>query len=75
MQYMGGGLAGLQGIFYVGTNCIHRRKVIYGLSPDLDSENGEKDLGFINGTQYLLYSHDREHNCFVSNFFLYIYFF
>ncbi|XP_073225704.1 cellulose synthase-like protein B4 isoform X5 [Cicer arietinum] len=36
--YLGAGLAGLQGIFYGGTNCFHRRKVIYGLSPD-DVEN------------------------------------
>ncbi|KAG2397358.1 Cellulose synthase-like protein [Vigna angularis] len=34
MKYMAAGLAGLQGPFYGGTNCFHRRKVIYGLSPD-----------------------------------------
>ena len=34
MQYLAAGLAGLQGPFYAGTNCFHRRKVIYGLSPD-----------------------------------------
>ncbi|GAU41657.1 hypothetical protein TSUD_272410, partial [Trifolium subterraneum] len=39
--YLGAGLAGLQGIFYGGTNCFHRRKVIYGLSPD-DVEKGNK---------------------------------
>ncbi|XP_004506254.1 cellulose synthase-like protein H1 isoform X2 [Cicer arietinum] len=38
LKYLGAGLAGLQGIFYGGTNCFHRRKVIYGLSPD-DVEN------------------------------------
>ncbi|KEH29713.1 putative cellulose synthase (UDP-forming) [Medicago truncatula] len=38
-KYLGAGLAGLQGIFYGGTNCFHRRKVIYGLSPD-DVEKG-----------------------------------
>ncbi|KAL5056417.1 hypothetical protein RYX36_037099 [Vicia faba] len=46
-KYLGAGLAGLQGIFYGGTNCFHRRKVIYSLSPD-DLENGthisEEDL-------------------------------
>ncbi|CAI8583785.1 unnamed protein product [Vicia faba] len=46
-KYIGAGLAGLQGIFYGGTNCFHRRKVIYSLSPD-DLENGthisEEDL-------------------------------
>ncbi|WVY99307.1 hypothetical protein V8G54_025377 [Vigna mungo] len=40
--YLGGGLAGIQGIFYVGTNCLHRRKVIYGLSPDHHIRNGKK---------------------------------
>ncbi|WJX43907.1 hypothetical protein P8452_30951 [Trifolium repens] len=38
-KYLGAGLAGLQGIFYGGTNCFHRRKVIYGLYPD-DVEKG-----------------------------------
>ncbi|KAJ1381429.1 Nucleotide-diphospho-sugar transferase [Sesbania bispinosa] len=33
-KFAGAGLAGLQGPFYGGTNCFHRRKVIYGLSPD-----------------------------------------
>ncbi|KAM3198706.1 hypothetical protein ACQJBY_073710 [Aegilops geniculata] len=28
-----GGLAGLQGIFYLGTGCFHRRKIIYGVAP------------------------------------------
>ncbi|XP_068500231.1 cellulose synthase-like protein H1 isoform X2 [Phaseolus vulgaris] len=47
--YLGGGLAGLQGIFYVGTNCLHRRKVIYGLSPDHHIQNGKKDHDITNG--------------------------
>ncbi|CAJ1979071.1 unnamed protein product [Sphenostylis stenocarpa] len=34
IKYLAAGLAGLQGPFYGGTNCFHRRKVIYGLSPD-----------------------------------------
>ncbi|KAL2331854.1 hypothetical protein Fmac_019435 [Flemingia macrophylla] len=38
--YMGGGVVGLQGIFYSGTNCLSRRKIIYGLSPH---QNGNKD--------------------------------
>ncbi|XP_015580966.1 cellulose synthase-like protein B4 [Ricinus communis] len=33
-EYMGRGIAGLQGPFYGGTGCFHRRKVIYGLCPD-----------------------------------------
>ncbi|GMP53950.1 hypothetical protein CsSME_00019258 [Camellia sinensis var. sinensis] len=32
--YLGHGLVGIQGPFYGGTGCFHRRKVIYGLSPD-----------------------------------------
>ncbi|KAK7375200.1 hypothetical protein VNO78_35893 [Psophocarpus tetragonolobus] len=49
-MYIGGGFAGLQGIIYAGTNCFHRRKVIYGLSPDYDIQNVKKDFGFTNGT-------------------------
>ncbi|XP_057453100.1 cellulose synthase-like protein H1, partial [Lotus japonicus] len=33
-KYLAAGLAGLQGPFYGGTNCFHRRKVLYGLSPN-----------------------------------------
>ncbi|KAK7312700.1 hypothetical protein VNO77_36772 [Canavalia gladiata] len=39
MKHLAAGLAGIQGPFYGGTNCFHRRKVIYGLSPD-DVEKG-----------------------------------
>ncbi|XP_020234230.1 cellulose synthase-like protein H1 [Cajanus cajan] len=46
-KFMVTGLAGLQGPFYGGTNCFHRRKVLYGLSP-YNSEKGnsisEKEL-------------------------------
>ncbi|KAK7404889.1 hypothetical protein VNO78_05930 [Psophocarpus tetragonolobus] len=41
IKYLVAGLTGLQGPFYGGTNCFHRRKVIYGLSP----ENIEKGNG------------------------------
>ncbi|XP_050380552.1 cellulose synthase-like protein H1 isoform X2 [Argentina anserina] len=33
-KYVAQGIAGIQGPFYSGTGCIHRRKVIYGLSPN-----------------------------------------
>ena len=33
-QYVGSGIAGLQGPMYGGTGCFHRRKVIYGLWPE-----------------------------------------
>ncbi|XP_028797142.1 cellulose synthase-like protein H1 isoform X2 [Neltuma alba] len=39
------GLAGLQGPFYCGTNCFHRRKVIYGRYPDnTQLQNQDKKL-------------------------------
>ncbi|XP_058220300.1 cellulose synthase-like protein B4 isoform X2 [Rhododendron vialii] len=50
--YIGRGLAGIQGPFYGGTGCFHRRKVIYGLSPfdeeisgKLSDENLRKTFG------------------------------
>nr|XP_023915035.1 cellulose synthase-like protein H1 [Quercus suber] len=33
-EYLGRGMAGLQGPLYGGTGCFHRRKVIYSLSPN-----------------------------------------
>ncbi|KAI8551968.1 hypothetical protein RHMOL_Rhmol06G0228800 [Rhododendron molle] len=51
-EYLGHGLAGIQGPFYGGTGCFHRRKVIYGLSPfdeeisgKLSDENLRKTFG------------------------------
>ncbi|WOH03204.1 hypothetical protein DCAR_0522600 [Daucus carota subsp. sativus] len=51
-KYMAQGLAGIQGPFYGGTNCFHRRKVIYGLLPfhkatagKLTDEDLEKRFG------------------------------
>ncbi|KAK4255330.1 hypothetical protein QN277_008342 [Acacia crassicarpa] len=42
--YLGGGLAGIQGPFYAGTNAFHRRKVLYGLSPrDIETGNSTSD--------------------------------
>ncbi|KAI6672790.1 hypothetical protein NL676_000696 [Syzygium grande] len=32
-EYLGRGIVGLQGPFYAGTGCFHRRKVIYGSWP------------------------------------------
>ncbi|KAL7000067.1 hypothetical protein U1Q18_001217 [Sarracenia purpurea var. burkii] len=40
-KYIGGGAAGIQGPFYGGTGCFHRRKVIYGLWPDDKEINGK----------------------------------
>ncbi|KAG2611217.1 hypothetical protein PVAP13_4KG149000, partial [Panicum virgatum] len=33
-EKLGFGIAGLQGMFYFGTGCFHRRKVIYGVPPE-----------------------------------------
>ncbi|CAL5027486.1 unnamed protein product [Urochloa decumbens] len=33
-EKLGFGIAGLQGMFYGGTGCFHRRKVIYGVPPE-----------------------------------------
>ncbi|KAI8551966.1 hypothetical protein RHMOL_Rhmol06G0228500 [Rhododendron molle] len=51
-EYLVRGLAGIQGPFYGGTGCFHRRKVIYGLSPfdeeisgKLSDENLQKTFG------------------------------
>ncbi|KAE8075652.1 hypothetical protein FH972_014346 [Carpinus fangiana] len=41
-EYMMRGISGIQGPFYHGTGCFHRRKIIYGLSPDtMESINGK----------------------------------
>ncbi|KXG26317.1 hypothetical protein SORBI_3006G080800 [Sorghum bicolor] len=42
-EKVGFGVAGLQGIFYGGTGCFHRRKVIYGVPPDSTTTIGIKD--------------------------------
>ncbi|KAL4620098.1 hypothetical protein ACB092_06G128900 [Castanea dentata] len=42
LEYMACGFSRLQGFFYGGTGCFHRRKVIYGLQQDnIDSVNEE----------------------------------
>ncbi|KAK9284121.1 hypothetical protein L1049_023288 [Liquidambar formosana] len=48
-ETMSRGMAGIQAAMYQGTNCFHRRKVIYGLSPD-ESEAKMRNLSSINGT-------------------------
>ncbi|XP_062106081.1 cellulose synthase-like protein H1 [Humulus lupulus] len=47
-EYMAKGITGLQGPCYGGTGCFHRRKIIYGLSPD-DTEHidAEQDEGLL----------------------------
>ncbi|XP_016474240.2 cellulose synthase-like protein H1 [Nicotiana tabacum] len=40
-EYLGRGFAGIQGPFYQGTGCFHRRKIIYGLSPNEKINTGE----------------------------------
>ncbi|XP_019193755.1 PREDICTED: cellulose synthase-like protein H1 [Ipomoea nil] len=41
MKYLFRGTAGIQGPFYMGTGCFHRRKVIYGMWPHV-VDNNEK---------------------------------
>ncbi|OVA03409.1 Cellulose synthase [Macleaya cordata] len=49
-EYLGRGLVGIQGPFYGGTGCFHRRKVIYGLLPDHDKEiNKANNFNLLNG--------------------------
>ncbi|XP_054812809.1 cellulose synthase-like protein H1 isoform X3 [Prosopis cineraria] len=44
-MYLMVGVAGLQGPFYCGTNCFHRRQVIYGCYPrDTQRQNQERLL-------------------------------
>ncbi|KAI5565602.1 hypothetical protein BDE02_14G133100 [Populus trichocarpa] len=47
-KFMGNGVAGIQGPFYGGTGCFHRRKVIYGSCPD-DIGNQAKRLTPVHG--------------------------
>ncbi|XP_047307339.1 cellulose synthase-like protein H1 [Impatiens glandulifera] len=42
MHYVGHGIVGIQGPFYQGTGCFHRRKVIYGASPQNNDTISEK---------------------------------
>ncbi|VFQ62161.1 unnamed protein product [Cuscuta campestris] len=44
MKYMVSGFAGIQGPFYQGTGCFHRRKVIYGSSPNKKEGESDKDI-------------------------------
>lgn len=41
VKFIGHGMAGIQGPLYGGTNCFHRRKVIYGLSPNQKITTGQ----------------------------------
>ncbi|XP_052177396.1 cellulose synthase-like protein H1 [Diospyros lotus] len=41
LQYMVYGFVGIQGPFYQGTNCFHRKKVIYGSSPNDNQINAK----------------------------------
>ncbi|XP_066345145.1 cellulose synthase-like protein H1 [Miscanthus floridulus] len=42
-EKIGYGVAGLQGLFYCGTGCFHRRKVMYGVPPDSATTTSTKD--------------------------------
>ncbi|KAF8765400.1 hypothetical protein HU200_008545 [Digitaria exilis] len=42
---LGYGFAGIQGIYYNGTGCFHRRKVIYAVPPDCTTDKPSKAKG------------------------------
>uniref|UniRef100_A0A0E0KQQ8 Cellulose synthase-like protein H1 n=1 Tax=Oryza punctata TaxID=4537 RepID=A0A0E0KQQ8_ORYPU len=42
---IGSGVAGIQGLFYGGTGCFHRRKAIYGIEPDSIVAGRERATG------------------------------
>ncbi|PSS16128.1 Cellulose synthase-like protein [Actinidia chinensis var. chinensis] len=43
-EYLGRGIVGIQGPFYAGTGCFHKRKVIYGLSPNDEEIKGSMEF-------------------------------
>ncbi|EXB37859.1 Cellulose synthase-like protein H1 [Morus notabilis] len=43
LEMYGRGMAGIQGPFYAGTGCFHRRKLIYGFSLDNQDVQGKED--------------------------------
>ncbi|XVE78449.1 hypothetical protein DITRI_Ditri13aG0146100 [Diplodiscus trichospermus] len=45
-KYMFPGMAGIQGSWYGGTDCFHRRKVIYGLWPDNAKNEAPNHVSF-----------------------------
>ncbi|XP_047306188.1 cellulose synthase-like protein H1 [Impatiens glandulifera] len=47
MHYVGHGIVGIQGPFYQGTGCFHRRKVIYGASPQSNDTNCGMKISFL----------------------------
>nr|DAD23429.1 TPA_asm: hypothetical protein HUJ06_024892 [Nelumbo nucifera] len=47
------GIVGIQGPFYGGTGCFHRRKVIYGLSPDEATIQGAMETTFGNSVHFM----------------------
>ncbi|XP_027127155.2 cellulose synthase-like protein H1 isoform X1 [Coffea arabica] len=47
-KYLGRGLAGHQGHLYGGTGCFHRRKIIYGSSPE--DKSGKMNIGDLEKT-------------------------
>ncbi|PRQ52744.1 putative cellulose synthase (UDP-forming) [Rosa chinensis] len=48
-KYVGQGVSGIQGPFYSGTGCVHRRKVIYGLSPNYVKVGETNAISMMNG--------------------------
>ncbi|CAH8264499.1 unnamed protein product [Arabidopsis lyrata] len=51
-SYLGRGIAGIQGPIYIGSGCVHTRRVMYGLSPD-DLE-GDGSLSLVATREFLV---------------------
>ncbi|KAJ9560961.1 hypothetical protein OSB04_006121 [Centaurea solstitialis] len=45
--YIANGVSSMQGAFYAGSNCFHRRKVIYGSSPNDEIKTGNTDNEYL----------------------------
>ncbi|KAK4845721.1 hypothetical protein QYF36_008311 [Acer negundo] len=48
-EYVGKGIVGIQGPYYGGSGCFHRRKVIYGLWPDDTKDESGRYFNSVNG--------------------------
>ncbi|KAK1423942.1 hypothetical protein QVD17_19253 [Tagetes erecta] len=54
LYYLMNGIAAIQGIVYAGSNCFHRRKVIYGLSAVKTESVRNEDLDKVFGKSFEL---------------------
>ncbi|XVF81628.1 hypothetical protein PTKIN_Ptkin15bG0170400 [Pterospermum kingtungense] len=64
-RYIFHGAVGIQGAFYAGTGCFHRRKVIYGLWPDEAENEVRNHMSFKDDTLPKKFGNSKE---FISSF-------